>query len=210
MRLRTPAFAFLVVLAGPALCAAGPIDFSYAVTGGMVAAPDGYTPGPVRFTLDAGGNVQFPASGGSIAIGRVEFDSSPGPQAADTYTAYTRFEVAVRVTEQTTGRSATLSLAGGAVDDWVYRAWDGRWLNTAHKLDLGDPFAGGTAATSARLGHGLYTLSVRPEDDGRVGVYTLTATAHNPEPGTLALGLLALAPLGLRRVWRAGTKTRPT
>jgi hypothetical protein len=156
--------------------------------------------GPVTFALDPRGNVQFPAHGGSVEIGTVAFRPAPGPQAADSYTAWTTFEVRVSVTDQATGQTVALVLPGGAVDDWTYRAWDGRWLNTVHRLDLGDGFGGNT--TAADIGFVRYTLSVRPEDDHRVGVYTLTATATNPEPGTLALALLALAPLGLRRAWR--------
>ena len=200
MRPRTPAFAILVLLAGPAVAAAGPIDFSYTATGKADQAPARLYPGPVAFSLVAGGNVRLPPAGGSVEIGTVEFGPSPGPLADDTYTAWTHFDVSVAVTDQATGQSVTLALPGSAVDVWDYRSWDGRWTNPLHRLDLGGGFGGNT--TSADIGFIRYTLSVRPEDDHQVGVYTLTATATNPEPGTLALALLALVPLGLRRARR--------
>lgn len=202
---RCPLFAVLALslsltLATPA--AAGPIDFSYRVYGEITGPGSVLDPGPVTFSLDPGGNISWQGRGGSLELGSVRFGSAPGPQAADSYTAGTNFRVSAVVTDQMTGQSVALSLPGGAVDEWTFRSWDGRWANSFHRLDLGDWYPGGVSETSAVIGHARYTLAVHPQDDGQAGVYTLTATVTNPEPGTLALGLIALAPLGLRAVRR--------
>lgn len=182
----------------PAPSGAGPIDFSYHTTRNVFTHPSRYDPGPLDFALDAGGNVGWTERGGSIELGAVRLGASPGPRAADSYTAYADFEVAVAVTDQMTGESIDLVLRGAAVDMWDYRAWDGRWTNSYHRLDLGDSFAGNAAETSAVLGLVRYTLAVRPADDHQTGAYTLAATVTNPEPGALALALTALAPLAAR------------
>jgi hypothetical protein len=202
MRLRNLTFALFALLAVPAGALAGPIDFRYTATHRPYPFPGPYSPGELHFSLTPEGNVSRPA-GGSVELGAVELGLSPGPVAPTSYTAYSDFDVSVTVIDAVTGQSGVLTLTDTAVDWWDYRAWDGRWLNTYHHLAFGDVFADNTDSTSAVIGHTRYTLSVRPENDNQVGVYTLSATVANPEPGTLALAALGLVPLGLRRLRRS-------
>ena len=196
---RLTLFALFALLAQPAVTSAGPIHLSYSTHWNMTDNPGGYHPGPLEFTLDSGGNVSWPGRSGSVTLGAVRLGHSPGPQAAGSYTAFAAFEVKVIVTDQMTGESVDLVLPGAAIDAWDYREWDGRWLNSSRRLELGDSFSGNASEASAAIGHTRYTLAVTPEDDHQTGVYTLTATVTNPEPGTLVMAALGLAPLALRR-----------
>jgi hypothetical protein len=195
MRVRPSVFALVALLGWPAAGHAGPIDFSYSASGVVTPPPDGLYPGAVTFLLDGGGNVNCPPGGGTIELGAVNFGAAPGPQDADSYTAFTTFRVSVVVSDQHTGESATLDLNGDAVDMWDYRSWDGRWTNSFHKLEFGD-------SVEAVVGLARYTLSVRAENHGQTGVYSLSVVSTAPEPATLALAAIALAPLGLRRLCR--------
>jgi hypothetical protein len=203
MRSRLNTLVLFALLALPTVASAGPIDISYRAHWNVLAGPGQHDPGPLEFSLDAGGNVSWTEQSGSLALGSVRFGHSPGPQNADSYTAHTSFEVTVVVTDQLTGESVDLILPGAALDMWDYREWDGLWRNSDHRLELGDSFSGNSARVSAEIGHTRFTLDVQAEDDHQTGAYTLTATAHNPEPGTLALAALGLAPLALRAVRRA-------
>ncbi len=196
-------FAFVLALSFglSAVSSAGPIAFTYTATGYVTPPPGAvpfYSPGDVTFALAPPGA----ASGSNpVELGTVTFGPTPGPLAPDTYTAYMPFVVSVVVSDSA-GRVAALDLAGGATDDWVYRSWDGRWLNDSHRLELGDSYHENASDTSTILGDTRYTLAVRPENDAQAGVYTLTATALTPEPGTFALAALGLVPLALRRFRR--------
>jgi hypothetical protein len=202
MRSRHVIPVLFALLALPAVASAGPIDISYHTSWDVFMHPEARDPGPLDFALDAGGNVSWPTRHGLVELGTVRFGHSPGPQADDSYTAHTPFEVRVVVTDQLTAESVELVLPGAAIDAWDRRAWDGRWMNSSHRLDLGDSFAGNSAWVSAEIGHTRYTLAVAPEDDHQTAAYTLTATVHNPEPGTLLLAALGLAPLALRAARR--------
>lgn len=197
MSTRWFAFVLVAALGLPGWASAGPIAFTYTATGDVYLYPGQWVPGDVWFSFPQHGDARRAASAGPVELGAVTFGPSPGPQAPDTYTAYLPFVVSVTVTDAA-GRSAALDLAGGALDEWTYRSWDGRWLNSSHRLDLGDSFHGNASETSAVLGDARYTLAVRPENDGQVGVYTLSATALTPEPGGFALAALGLASLGVR------------
>ncbi len=197
MSARRFVYALVAVFGLPALASAGPIEFRYTASGSVSLYPGQRMPGDVWFSFTPETNLRAAAPGGPVELGAVTFGPSPGPQANDSYSAYTPFVVSVTVTDGME-RSATLALAGGAVDEWDYRSWDGRWLNTSHRLDLGDSYHGNASETSAVIGDARYTLTVRPENDGQVGIYALTATSLTPEPGALALAALGFASLGLR------------
>jgi hypothetical protein len=203
MHLRRLAVVPFALLAFPALAHAGPIEFTYAAYGGVSLPPGAvpwYSPGDVTFSLTPEGDVRWPATGGSLELGAVQFGRSPGPLAPDTYTTSLGFNVSVVVTDAATGRHAVLALVGDALDDWIRRPFDGLWLNDFHRLEFDDPFGSNAALGRAVIGDARYELSVRPENDNTVGVYTLSATAVTPEPGTFALAAFGLAPLGLRRL----------
>ena len=197
MRLRNVVLVLLALAAGPAACSAGPIAFGYTTTHTVDPSSTAFSPGEVAFNFDQGTASQLWDGTGSVELGSVQLGRSPGPQGTDTYTAYTNFAVSVVVTDPA-GRSATLSLYGGAVDDWTYRSWDGRWMNDWHWLTFSDSLAANFNSTTTILDGTRYTLAVRPDADNQIGVYTLTAAAATPEPATFALAALGLAPLALR------------
>ena len=204
MRLYRLAFALLALLAVPAVAPAEPIAFSYTTYGGanpVARVAAFYSPGDITFSLTPQGDVSWSATGGSVELGTVRLGPSPGPLAPDTYSAYLGFTTSVEITDAVTGQRAVLFLAGDAIDDWVHRSWDGLWRNDRHQLKLGTS-GDNSSSTSAVLNGTLYRLSVRPEEDNQVGVYTLSATVTNPEPGTFVLAALGLVPLGARLVRR--------
>src|SRR5262245_23531878 len=145
MRLRT-AFTLLGLLSLPAVAAAGPIGYDYRIT--TVLNQGTPSPGPLVLGLDYEGHVPPPADG-PAPLGIINFGSSPAPQLPDSYTAFTSFNVFVRVTDRSSGRVGTLRIDGDAIDMWDYRAWDGRWTNSYHVLQLGDAFADDPLETSA-------------------------------------------------------------
>jgi hypothetical protein len=215
MHLRRLAVASFALLVFPAVAPAGPIEFTYAAYGGVSLPPGAvpwYSPGDVTFSLTPEGNVRWPATGGSIELGAVRFGPSPGPLAPDSYFTNLGFNVSVVVNDAASGRHAILALIGDALDDWIYRSWDGQWINDLHRLEL-DRFGASTGLGRAVIGDTRYELSVRPENDNTAGVYTLSAYPTTPEPGTFALAAIGLAPLGARllrrRVKVAGAQRTP-
>ena len=200
MVLRIPLFACLALIALPAVATAGFIDFRYAAAVRPYSFPGPYSPGDLQFSLSPEWILGLPAPRGSVELGAVALGPSPGPLAPGSYTAYTDFDVVVTVTDGATGQAGVLVLTDTAVDWWDYRGWDGRWMNTYHHLAFGDVFADNTDSTSLLIGRTRYTLSVRPEEGNQAGVYTLSAVVENPEPGTLALAALGLAPVAA--LWR--------
>ena len=196
-------FAFVLALSFglPAAASAGPIASTYTANGFTIPPPGAtpfYSPGDLTFALTPSGTV---SGSNPIEIGSVTLGPTPGPLASDTYDAFLSFTVSVVVTDSA-GRVGALDLAGGAIDQWLYRSWDGRWTNDYHQLDLGDSYHQDSSEVSTILGNTRYTLAVRPANDAQVGVYTLTATALTPEPGTFALAALGFVPLALRRFRR--------
>jgi hypothetical protein len=200
MSLRKIAFALLALFSLPAVSLAGLISFNYTATGTAIAPPGGlpYSPGDITFSLTSEGHVPLTEPLASFELGSVQLGLSPGPLASDTYFTHRDITVSVTVTDFVNGGSAVLELHAAAIDDWIYRSWDGQWFHVSQRIEFGPWDQGNRDSTSVSIADTRYELSVRPENDNTVGVYTLSAYPTTPEPGTFVLAALGLAPLGAR------------
>lgn len=203
MRLRHAVFVLCALVGWPEVGLAGPIEFRATV--GSQVSPGTPFPGSVTIGVRSREHYYLP-SGQSVSLGAIRFDRLGEPQLGDGYITGTEFSIEVTVTDVASGQIGTLRVDGEGVDEWNLRPWDGLWQNSYHALRFGpegtrDPFE-----TSADLGGNEYTLRVTPQESGEYADFALVVnsgpTAATPEPGTLLLGALGLAPLGLRRLRR--------
>jgi hypothetical protein len=138
------------------------------------------------------------------------FDPSNSPQPPRSATAGISFIASVTVTDGASGQTGTLTLPGEAVDMWFLREWDGRLTNDHHELEFGEGLGRHSDSVRSRIGNTIYTFSVHTGDLDQSAIYELSAVQATPEPGTLALAAIGLAPLGARvlrrRVKIAGAK----
>jgi hypothetical protein len=202
-------FVLLALLALPAAASAGPIEFDYS-TGNIKIYSDApelamtlqpyQPPGPV-YTFDSavGQPVTLPAVS---AVPQV----LPAPAARDIHPDGTThwnnegfFGVDVSLTDVASGESATLHF-GGAAHMYNNYSTTGGWT--------GITYFWFQDVKSVTLGGNDYTIwgaNMFSEGPASVNIWVgdnppLHAT---PEPGTLALAALGLAPLGLRRLRRS-------
>jgi hypothetical protein len=198
MRLHRAALAAIVLAVLPATAEAGPIEFSFTTASWIDPLQPGPSPGPLNISLDSGGNLALAPGDPPYVLGGVVFGPSPGPQGMESTGGYLTgqsFHVAVTVTDAASGQSGTLNVGGAAQDGWAYRAWDGQWVQTDHYLSIWDGIIGQPYSTSEVIGGNRYTLTVAPDpnevDTG--AIFSLSAAAATPEPGTLLLAATALA-----------------
>ena len=199
--LRTLQTVFAIVL-WPAAVFAGPIDFNYTAT--TESVPGIPSPGPLNLDVLKGGHVRFGDYGGQFTIGHAEFGWPPGPQSSDTYTATTPFHMGIHI-KNAIGHSRDLGMDGAAIDDWVLRSWDGRWLNSSHRLELGTASGSNEFTEAVVFDNTMYYLRAIPKEDRSEADFYLGVRPDPlgaPEPGTLALLLVGLVPVGARAIRR--------
>ena len=191
-----------------AVAQAGPIQFHYAMTRTQEAGTP--SPGAVALNLLSGGDVQINEFGGSFTIGWVTLGDSPGPFATgqtESYSAFSSFSFTANI-QDSSGLTGSVTMYGGALDSWDYRDWDGRWMNSVHRLDLGDPASGNIFTSTTLIGENLYYLRAIVRDEGTRAEILFGVVPDPdgaPEPATLALAAIALLPVGARaarRKWR--------
>jgi hypothetical protein len=160
------------------------------------------SPGQLTLTFDPTGTLQLtpgvPTQFGTATLGR----SAGWNGSTQDYWTTSEADVTVKVTDAASGWFGTLKMAVVAYDEFDYRAWDGQ-VHELQYLILGDAFGNNAASASVVLKGWQYTLTATPSDDRESAVFTMTASpVHTPEPGTLALGLLGMIPIGMRALRR--------
>ena len=209
MRLRRTALVLATLFAPPGAAAAGPIEFALN-TGNVTTSPGspalGMTlrpfqpPGPI-FTFDPIANVPVTLPAVFAEPGRI-----PAPAARDIHPDGTThwnndgyFGVDVSLTDVASGQTAVLHFNGRAHMYNRYSTADG-WTGETYFWfqDYAAVTLGGNRYTVWGANHyssGPASVSVWVGDNPPLHT--------TPEPGTLALAALGLAPLGLRRLKRA-------
>jgi hypothetical protein len=193
--------------AWPTVSVAGPIEFSLMPTGlwtppGSSGISTGLTPiNPlnVNYTFD-------PITGTPTAISVVAYDPSrvPPPPSNPSGIAHWNnagpFKVALHLTDTASGDFA----------DFTFKGHIHMFNNGPRAKWTGDVYFQFLDDTAITLGdHTYFIWGINDKDAGpatvlvRVELNTLPASpAHAPEPATVLLATLGLAPLALRRVWR--------
>ena len=210
MRVRGFAFVLFGLLGAPALGTAGPIEFQLAPTGLQVQPGTPAISAALYPLLPPGTCHTFdPATGAPAVVPLVGYDPTRLAQPApiDVHSDGTThwnndgyFRVDYCLTDAASGESAEFSAWGRAHMYNVYGngQWSGTtyfWFGGVQQVTLG----GNDYTIWGPGSQGLYTTEL-PALSVWVGANppaTLT-----PEPGTFALMVLGLAPLGLRRLRR--------
>jgi len=206
MRAHHALFGALLLVGSPAVATAGPIEFSLMPTGlwtppgssGISTGLVPITPLNVNYTFD-------PITGTPTAVSVVAYDPSlvPPPPSNPSGIAHWNnagpFKVDLHLTDTASGESADFTFKGH-----IHMFNDGpraKWTGDVDFRFLDD--------TSITLGDYTYFVwGINDRDDGPATVLIRiepnpggTPAAHAPEPTTLLLTALGLAPLALRR-WR--------
>jgi hypothetical protein len=205
MQIRQAALALFGVFGMSAVASAGVIPTPVVIS--TEQTPGVPSPGTVTMTFDSSGTLWL-TPGVPLQIGTLQLGPAPRPvdDSVDSITAFTNASVAVKVTDSASGWMGTLKMDITAVNWWTLRTWDGEWIENQF-LDLGVAI-GNPASTSVVLKGWQYTLTATPDVLDASATFTLTtAPIHTPEPSTLALGLLAAIPAGLRALRRRGRVT---
>lgn len=111
----------------------------------------------------------------------------------------TSFEVGVTLTDRASGVSGDLTLTGTAGSQWMHR-WDGLYRGEGAWISFD-----GSQSRELTLGRHVYTVDAGQGYDpldGEVWASISVSAFPNPEPGTLVLGGLGLAAVGIARRWR--------
>ena len=206
MRVRHSVFVLFALVGWPAASSAGPIEFAltpgnltttspWAPALGMALVPI-LPPSPV-YTFD-------PAANSPTTVGVVAYEPErlPTPAARDIHPDGTThwnndgyFKVDITLTDSASGESATLPFGGRAHMYNTYSTqggWGGVtyfWFQDFARVTLGGNEYTLWGANHYDTGPASVNVWVGPD-----------APNMTPEPSTILLGALALAPLGLRRL----------
>jgi hypothetical protein len=203
MRVRQALLAALFLLQWPAAATAGPIEFSLMPTG-LWTPPGshGISAGLVPCVLPMMNYAYDPATGVPVAVEVVTYDWSlvPPPPSNSSGVAHWNnagpFKVTLLLTDADSGQSAEFELKGHIhmYGNSPQDKWGG---------DLYWQFLDETEVTLG--GHHYVIWGINDRDAGPATVHVRVepgSPAQAPEPGTLLLAALGLAPIALRRVWR--------
>jgi hypothetical protein len=214
MSLRKIAFALLVVFGAPAAASAEPIEFTLTPTG-FVVFPDPY-PGQTLLTsglfstFEAGAFTVDPDTGLAAMTGPlVDFDQSRlptprpedlNPEGASIWRDKGNFRLDYTLTDVGTGATMDLSIWGRAHGEATYS--NGEWMygNVTYWFGNGGGYFD--------IGGKEYVIWGQQQFTGERPVMSVWVGEDPPfpwvpEPGTFALAVLGLTPLGLRRLRRS-------
>jgi hypothetical protein len=206
MRALHALFAAFVALATPSLCLAGPIEFQLIPTS-LWTPPgsQGISKGLVLISPLTPDYTFDPAGGAPSAVTVVGYDGSlvPPPPCKPSGVSHWNnagpFKVTLHLTDAASGESADVELKGHI--HMVHNPqkakprWDGdiefRFLDDA-QVTLGD--------------YTYFLWGINNRDEGPATVHVRVEPnspgPDAPEPGTLLLAGLGIAPIVLRRLWR--------
>lgn len=209
MHLRKIAFALFVLFTMPAVASAGPIEFQLTLRGFWIEPGQPMLRDALFPTFEAGAFTVDPATGQAAMTGPlVDFfpavlphprPEDLNPEGASIWRNKGNFRLDFTLIDVASGNGVDLSMWGRAHGEVTYD--NGQWLYGNVTYWFGD------GPQYAEIGGKDYVLWGQQRFTGERPVMSVWVGEDPPfpwvpEPGTFALAVLGLAPLGLRRLRR--------